>query len=72
MTNPLLLEKPEAAAELSLSVRQLERLIAASVIPAVRVGGAVRIRRSDLEAYVSTLPPTRAGAFRRTAIEKGA
>lgn len=59
MTNGLLLTKREAASELSCSVRTLERLVAGGQLRTVPVGGrgTVRIRRSDLEAYVASLAP---------------
>lgn len=57
MTDTLLLTKRQAAAELACSVRGLERLVAGGAVRTVQVGGAVRIRRADLEAYVAGLHP---------------
>lgn len=66
MTDGLLLTKRQAAAELAVSVRQLERLIAdpGVSLSTVRAGGAVRIRRSDLEQYVADLATRPGGTFR--------
>lgn len=48
-----LLTKRAAAAYYGLSVRTLDRRIAAGDLPAVRVGPrAVRIRRADLDALL--------------------
>jgi hypothetical protein len=67
----LLLTKREAAAELRLSVRQLERVLADETkgLAAVRVDGAIRLRRADLDAYVASLAPR---SFRDDITEKGA
>jgi excisionase family DNA binding protein len=54
----LVYTKREAASSLRISVRQLERLIAAGDLSAVRIGGAIRIRRGDLNAYVASARPT--------------
>ena len=51
----LLITKAEAADQLGVSVRTVERLIAAEKLPLVHVEGAARLRRADLEAYVDTL-----------------
>lgn len=60
---PRLLTYSEAATALSCSERQVKRLVAEGALTAVRVGpGAARIRVSDLDAYVSTLKPTRSAA----------
>lgn len=57
MTKHLMLTKREAAAELRVSVRSLERILARpdSGLRAVQVEGGVRIRRADLDAYVAGL-----------------
>lgn len=57
MSKHLMLTKREAAAELRVSVRQLERILAnpAAHLCSVRVEGGVRIRRTDLDAYVAGL-----------------
>lgn len=70
MTHPLL-TKRETAAALRLSVRQLERLLANPdvALSAVRIEGAPRIRRADLDAYVAGLG---AGGFRDRTEEKTA
>jgi excisionase family DNA binding protein len=54
----LLMDTSEAAEVLAVSQRQVERLVASGELPSVRVGGARRIRRADLEAYVAQLAPS--------------
>jgi excisionase family DNA binding protein len=51
----LLVTKAEAAEQLSVSVRTIERLVAAGRLPLVHVEGAARLRQADLEAYVDSL-----------------
>lgn len=51
----LLLRYDEAGHVLNVSRSVLKRLIAAGEIPTVRVAGGVRIRRTDLQAYVDSL-----------------
>jgi excisionase family DNA binding protein len=51
----LLITKAEAAEQLGVSVRTVERLIAAGRLPLVHVEGASRLRVADLEAYVDSL-----------------
>jgi excisionase family DNA binding protein len=53
----LLITKAEAADQLGVSVRTVERLIAAGRLPLVHVEGAARLRVADLEAYVNALVP---------------
>jgi excisionase family DNA binding protein len=53
----LLITKTEAAEQLGVSVRTVERLIAAGKLPLVHVEGAARLRVADLEAYVDALVP---------------
>lgn len=57
MTNRALMTKEDAADHLSVSVRTLERILARpdSGLDAVQVEGGIRIRRVDLDAYVSSL-----------------
>ena len=52
----LLVTKGEAAERLGVSVRTVERLVAAGRLPLVHVERAARLRVSDLEAYVHHLP----------------
>jgi len=52
----LLLTKGEAAERLGVSVRTIERLVAAGRLPLVHIESAARFRVSDLEAYVHDLP----------------
>lgn len=52
-----LLLRPEVAAPLvSLSRSGLYQMIRTGEVPAVMVGGRIRIRRADLEAWVASLP----------------
>ena len=53
----LLITKAEAADQLGVSVRTVERLISAGRLPLVHVEGAARLRVADLEAYVDALVP---------------
>lgn len=53
--SPKLLTYEAAAAALSVSVRQVKRLVAAKQISAVQVLGATRIRACDLEDFVAGL-----------------
>ena len=53
----LLITKAEAAEQLGISVRTVERLIAAGRLPLVHVEGAARLRVADLEVYVDALIP---------------
>lgn len=71
MNKHLMATKREAAAELRISVRQLERILArpGSGLSAVRIEGGVRIRRADLDAYVAGLG---ARSFRDSIEEKTA
>jgi excisionase family DNA binding protein len=45
----------EAAELLTLSRSRLYELMYAGSLPSVKIGGARRIRKSDLEAYVNRL-----------------
>jgi excisionase family DNA binding protein len=51
----LLITKSEAAEQLGVSLRTIERLISSSRLPLVHVEGAARVRVSDLEAFVEGL-----------------
>ena len=51
----LLITKSEAAEQLGVSLRTIERLIAAGHLPLVHVEGAARVRVADLGAYVQGL-----------------
>jgi excisionase family DNA binding protein len=55
----LLVTKGEAAERLSVSVRTVERLVAAGRLPLVHVERAARFRVSDLETYVHDLSEAR-------------
>lgn len=52
-----LLTKRETAAELRCSVRTVERMISAGRLAAVELGGQLRVRRVDLDAFVESLAP---------------
>jgi excisionase family DNA binding protein len=51
------LTKSEAAEQLGVSLRSIERLISAGRLPLVHVGAAARVRAADLGAYVQSLDP---------------
>ena len=53
---PLLLNYHDAAALLAVSKSKLYRMVIAGEIPAVRFGGNIRIRMTDLEQLVEGLP----------------
>jgi excisionase family DNA binding protein len=55
MSGRLLITKSEAAEQLGVSLRTIERLIAAGRLPLVHVEGAARVRVADLGAYVQGL-----------------
>lgn len=48
---PVLLKVPDAAPLASMSRAAMYRAVAAGYIPSVRIGGALRVRRSDLENF---------------------
>ena len=52
---PLLYRIPVVAERLDQSVPTVKRLIASGVLKKVKVGRSVRVRASDLEAYVNSL-----------------
>jgi excisionase family DNA binding protein len=51
----LLITKSDAAEQLGVSLRTIERLISSGRLPLVHVEGAARVRVSDLDAYVQGL-----------------
>lgn len=53
---PLLLRLRDAAEVLGISERSLRRLIERRELPTVMVGGCRRVKTSDLQRYVDTLP----------------
>ena len=55
MPNRLLVTKGEAAERLGVSVRTIERLVAAGRLPQVHLERLARFRVSDLEAFVNGL-----------------
>jgi excisionase family DNA binding protein len=54
----LLVTKAEAAEYLGVSVRTVERLVAAGQLPLLHIERASRLRLADVEAYVESLIPT--------------
>jgi excisionase family DNA binding protein len=54
----LLWSRDEAARMLAVSVRSVSRLVASGELRPVKVLGATRFRREDLEAYAAGLTPT--------------
>jgi len=56
----LLVSKAEAAERLCVSVRTIERLVAAGQLRMVHVERAARLRVADLDAYVHNLAEDRA------------
>jgi excisionase family DNA binding protein len=65
----LLITKAEAAEQLGISVRTVERLVAGGRLPLVHVEGAARLRVADLDAYVDALvPPDTEQAERRNEV----
>jgi excisionase family DNA binding protein len=54
----LLITKAEAAEQLGVSIRTVERLITAGKLPLVHVEGAARLRVADLKTYVDSLVPS--------------
>ena|GEM_PF-1248470 len=55
MSRRLLITKSDAAEQLGVSLRTIERLISSGRLPLVHVEGAARVRVTDLEAYVQGL-----------------
>lgn len=53
----LVLTVPEAAAELRLAVKTIYRMTRSGELPSVKIGGAVRIPRADLEALLKGKQP---------------
>lgn len=46
----------EVAARLAVGKRTVERLVASGELPTVDIGGAPRVRESDLDAYLAGRP----------------
>ncbi|MGA8256491.1 MAG: helix-turn-helix domain-containing protein [Nocardioides sp.] len=51
----LFLTLDEVATHLRVSRRYIEQMVAADALASVPIGGNVRVRRTDLEAYVASL-----------------
>ena len=51
-----LLSYADACAVTGLSLSTIKRVIARHEIPALKIGRSVRIRRADLDAWLSALP----------------
>ena len=54
----LLLTDKDAATLLRVSARTVRAMIADGRLPAIKVGGATRIRRSDLDVFIAGQPAT--------------
>ena len=52
----LLMKVPEVARRLSLSRAKVYELIGAGVLISVKIDGCRRVRATDLQAYVDSLP----------------
>ena len=50
---PPLMDKKQAAAYLNISLRTLDMITAATHLQFSRIGGSVRFKQSDLDAYIS-------------------
>jgi len=53
---PLLYTKRDVAALLSLSLRTIDNLITRKELPAIRVGGRVLIKATDVQQFIRTQP----------------
>ena len=51
----LLLTVPEAAAALAISRSKLYELLAAGIVPSIRIDGSRRVPVSGLQAYIAAL-----------------
>ena len=67
---PLLLTKDQAAVALTISARQLERLVASGDVIPTRIGGAIRFAPRELDAFVerSTMSRVAWPTARRVAV----
>ena len=52
--NDRYLSPEDVAQQLSLSTRSVRRLVESAKIPAYRLGRSIRIKQSDLDAYMQT------------------
>jgi excisionase family DNA binding protein len=64
MAGRILVSKAEAAELLGVSVRTVERLIAAGQLPLLHIERASRLRVTDIEAYVNSLVAGQANPHR--------
>lgn len=60
------LKLSDAATYLSVSVDTVRRLVRAGEIPHARVGNGIRVRRSDIDAYLESRTTTTWRPFRMT------
>ena len=60
---PALMKRDEAAAYLGIGVTTFNGLVASEQIKSVRIAGAIRYRRTDLDSYVERLEEGR-GEFK--------
>ena len=58
IVNQLLLTDKDTGALLGVSARTVRAMIADGRMPAIKVGGATRIRRSDVDAFIAGQPAT--------------
>jgi excisionase family DNA binding protein len=66
-----LLRLDDVAAELSVSLRTVRRLVTRGDLPVVRVGSAVRVRPSDLRRYVLAATERRSDATAIASVAPG-
>lgn len=52
----LLMRVPEVAAQLGISRAKVYELMAAGRIPSVKIDGCRRVRSTDLDDYIGSLP----------------
>ena len=57
MDDQTLLTGKDAGLLLRCSERTIRSLIARGLLPAIKIGGATRVRRSDLDAFIAARPP---------------
>lgn len=63
--SPELLDVPMIAAYLDLTERQVRNIIARRLIPVVKIGQLVRMRRADIDAYLESNTIPAASTIRR-------
>lgn len=53
LPTPDLLDVPGIAAYLAMSERQVRHILAQRRVPVIKIGQLVRVRRADLDAYLT-------------------